>query len=260
MTPPARSAVRGAGYRGRVLRLLSSPKWIALTVLAVVLIAAFGVLSWWQWQRAQQDRTQEAPVATSQAFTGTTALGTEHYGARVQTSGSYDAQHQSLVAQGDGTYWVVTPLRPSTGPAVPVARGIVSDPAAARSLVPPAGSVAVVGVAQPFEGDPGAAASATPGQLERLTAAGLALPYPAVGGWVALDTQDPLSTLPPVSPPVSSAAGAGLRLQNASYAVQWVLFAAFVVFLWWRMLRDDAPGRRPALPAAAPPQQQRDVY
>jgi cytochrome oxidase assembly protein ShyY1 len=45
-----------------------------------------------------------------------------------------------------------------------------------------------------------------------------------------------------VVPPISGDAPAGLRLQNASYAVQWVLFAAFVVFFWWRLLRDDLRG------------------
>jgi hypothetical protein len=38
---------------------------------------------------------------------------------------------------------------------------------------------------------------------------------------------------------VTQQAGGNLRLQNASYAVQWLLFAGFVIFFWLRMLRDD---------------------
>ena len=35
-----------------------------------------------------------------------------------------------------------------------------------------------------------------------------------------------------------------LRWQNATYAVQWVLFAAFVAFLWQRWFRDELRERR----------------
>jgi hypothetical protein len=101
--------------------------------------------------------------------------------------------------------------------------------------------VTVTGVAQPYEGDPGTASTLPAGQTERLTASGLALPYPAAGGWIALQSQTPAAAVAaaPVLPPVTQQAGGNLRLQNASYAVQWLLFAGFVVFFWARMLRDD---------------------
>jgi len=39
-------------------------------------------------------------------------------------------------------------------------------------------------------------------------------------------------------------------LQNYSYAVEWVLFAAFTVFCFVKLLRDDGLEREPAGPAA----------
>ncbi len=39
-------------------------------------------------------------------------------------------------------------------------------------------------------------------------------------------------------PPLDT--GGGLQLRNAAYAVQWWLFAAFALLLWWRMVRQDA--------------------
>ena len=57
----ARASV-GAGYRGGVLALLRTPRWIGLTAAALLFIVAFGALSWWQWQRAQRDRVDAAPV------------------------------------------------------------------------------------------------------------------------------------------------------------------------------------------------------
>lgn len=39
------------------------------------------------------------------------------------------------------------------------------------------------------------------------------------------------------------------NVQNFGYAIQWWLFSAFGLFLWWRVVRDAA--RRAALPAEA---------
>jgi cytochrome oxidase assembly protein ShyY1 len=127
---------------------------------------------------------------------------------------------------------------------VPVARATVSSPSDPAVAAVTSGVVSVIGIAQPYEGDPGGASTLPAGQTERLTAAALGVPYPVVGGWIALVSQTPEPAVAggPVVAPISGDAPAGLRLQNASYAVQWVLFAAFVVFFWWRLLRDDLRG------------------
>ncbi len=221
--------------------MLTTRKWIGLSILALVVIVAFGVLSAWQWQRAQRDEVVTAPVPAAEVFSAGEPLATSAYGTVVSASGTYDAAHQVVVVHGNGTYWVVTPLQPSSGPAIPVARATVTsldDPAVADVT---SGNVTVTGVAQPYEGDPGTPSSLPAGQADRLTASGLALPYPAVGGWIALQSQTPppVVATTPVQPPITQQAGGNLRLQNASYAVQWLLFAGFVIFFWWRMLRDD---------------------
>jgi len=47
----------------------------------------------------------------------------------------------------------------------------------------------------------------------------------------------------------------GFSVQNFGYAIQWWLFSAFGLFLWWRVIRDaarrQAPGATPAEPAAS---------
>jgi cytochrome oxidase assembly protein ShyY1 len=226
--------------------MLTTRKWIGLTILALAVIVAFGVLSRWQWERAQRDDTVVAPVPASEVFVPGQPLPSSSYGATVSVTGTYDAAHQTVVVHGNGTYWIVTPLQPASGEAIPVARASVTDlkdPVVA-DVTP--GNVTVVGIAQPYEGDPGAPSTLPAGSTERLTASGLDLPYAAAGGWVALESQTPPG--PPatlVEPPVSPQAGANLRLQNASYAVQWLLFAGFVIFFWARMLRDDLRGAGP---------------
>ncbi len=225
-----------------MLTVLTTRRWVGLTLGMLALIVAFGALSWWQWQRAQREDVPPTVAATD--IMGIAPLEPSAYAQRVEVSGTYDAAHQTLVQHSPTSYWVVTPLVPTTGPAVPVARATVSSPGdpAVASVTP--GLVTVIGVAQPFEGDPGGTTTLPAGQVERLTAAALGLPYPAVGGWVALlsQTPEPDVAADAVVAPISADAPAGLRLQNASYAVQWVLFAAFVVFFWWRLLRDDLRG------------------
>jgi len=232
--------------------MLATPRWIGLTATAILLIVAFGGMSYWQWQRAQRDDAPPRETVAASTVLTTAPLAAADYGAPVEMAGTYDAAAQVLVDHGQGEYWIVTPLRPATGPAVAVARGTVTsrtDPAVAAV---PSGEVVVRGLAQPFEGDPGTPAPTDPGVIERLTASGLDLPYEGVQGWIALTEQAPAPqpAAAAVVPPFGGTAGSGIRLQNAGYAVQWVLFAAFVVFVWARFLREDV---RLAAEQAPPP-------
>jgi cytochrome oxidase assembly protein ShyY1 len=243
--------------------MLATPRWIGLSVTAVLLIVAFGGMSYWQWQRAQRD---EAPpretVAASSVLTADAPLPSADYGAPVEMAGTYDASAQVLVDHGQGEYWIVTPLRPADGPAVAIARGTVTsrtDPAVAAV---PSGEVVVRGLAQPFEGDPGAPDSPDDGVISRLTESALALPYVGVKGWIALTEQRPAAqpATAAVVPPFGGTAGAGIRLQNAGYAVQWVLFAAFVVFVWARFLREDVRLAQEQAPAPVAEPSRPEVY
>jgi cytochrome oxidase assembly protein ShyY1 len=240
---------------------MRTPRWIGLTVAALLLIVAFGALSWWQWQRAQRDRVDAAPVPASSLLTAQATLDPSAYGARVEATGAYDADAQVLVAHGPSTYWIVTLLRPASGPAIPVARGTVSSPDDPAVAAVPAGQVRVVGVAQPFEGDPGTSASLPPGQVERLVATAFSVDYPMVLGWIALQSSDPAQAgVAPVLAPISADSTASIRLQNASYAVQWVLFAGFVVFFWVRMMRYDLRDAESAATPAPASEPVREIY
>jgi len=240
--------------------MLTTRKWIGLTLGVLVLLVAFGGLSYWQWQRAQQDRVDAPPVVASDVLSAS-ALEPSAYGTKVAIAGTYDVAHQVLVRHSDTAYWVVTPLRPAIGPAVAIARATVSSPTDPAVASVTAGTVTVIGLVQPFEGDPGGATTLPSGQVERLTASALDLPYPSAGGWIALQSQapEPSVAAAPVVAPISGESNAPIRLQNASYAVQWVLFAAFVLFFWARMLRDDLRVGDPRRPqqAASPV---REVY
>ena len=165
-------------------------------------------------------------------------------------SGTYDAAHQVVVVHGNGTYWVVTPLQPVSGAAIPVARATVTsldDPAVSdvteRHRHRHRGRAALRGRprhAVDAAGGPGRPAHGVRARpaLPRGRRLGGARVADAAGGGRG---------------DAGAAAGrrgrrAAIRLQNASYAVQWLLFAGFVVFFWSRMLRDDLRGAGPAQP------------
>ena len=233
-----------AGYRGSVLEMLRTRKWVGLTVLLVVMIVAFGALSFWQWERAQRDRIEAAPVPLTDVLPAGGSLSTDSYGVAVTASGTYDLAHQVQVKRSDSSYDIVTPQRSGAGESVAVARAQVTSPTDPAVTAVTSGAVTVVGYVQPFEGDPGTPNTLPPGQADRLTKSALALPYVAANGWVALTSQQPAPSVAarPVPAPFGPSAGAPLRLQNVSYAVQWLAFAGFAIFLWWRALRDDAEG------------------
>ena len=222
------------------MRTLATGKWVALTLGGLLLIVAFGVLSWWQWQRAQRDEDVRATRAWTDVFGPGQPPSTSNYDVPVTVTGTYDAAHQLLVKHGRG-FWVVTPLRTADRPVVAIARADVESPSAPAVADITPGTVTVVGAAQPFEGDPGTPSTLPAGQSDRLTEAAFGATYDLADGWVAMTSQTPAPAVAaaPVPPAVGGTASSGLRLQNLSYAVQWLLFAGFVVFFWVRMLRDD---------------------
>ncbi len=255
------------GSVDRVWRTAMRPRWLA--VLAVVLVAATGMarLGEWQLQRARDNGGAARRAAAARPAVPLTSLMAPQHrfpadaaGRSVQVSGRWDAAGQLLVAgrvqAGVRGWWVLTPLLLDDGAAVPVVRGWTSDPGAAPAPAP-AGPVQLTGVLLPGEPGvnraPGQASGLPAGQLDRIDPAELVQrwTYPIYTGFVVAGSGPAVvpATLTPVT--VGSPDG-GLALQNLSYAVQWWLFAAFGLFLWCRLVRDDHRGLlHPAAPAAA---------
>jgi cytochrome oxidase assembly protein ShyY1 len=82
------------------------------------------------------------------------------------------------------------------------------------------------------------------GQLGMISAASLinVLSYPVYGGWVtATHPAAPLQAVPQAAAPNS---GLDLKaFQNLGYTGEWFVFAAFVVFMWFRLVRREAEAR-----------------
>jgi cytochrome oxidase assembly protein ShyY1 len=255
-----------------VLRTALKPRWLALFVVVVVASAFMARLGQWQWDRAHDnagssvERTLARPpvplrdvLTARQRFTGAAA------DRAVVAEGGYDAARQVLVADrrlaGETGWWVLTPLVLDDGSAVGVVRGWVAtadDPAAAVAAVP-VGRVAVTGHLRPAEPPadraPGETSGLPDGQVDRVDLTQLIerWPWPLLTGYVVLTRdQDVGAARAPVVAPVPAPSlrpvpaipegRGGLDLRNLSYALQWFLFAAFGLFMWWRLVRDDHVG------------------
>jgi MYXO-CTERM domain-containing protein len=223
---------------------------IALWALAVVFATACVLLGRWQLDRYEDKSARKqlvtrnydtAPVPLAQVLASPdAAFDPADQWRQVRVSGTYDAAGTTLVRnrprRGSGAtaefgYEVVVPLRLADGSALLVDRGWLpsgsgsGDPGQAPDAVPPppGGRVEVVARLRPSE--PARSGRLPQGQALSVTVPGIGarLGYPVHGAYGVLVQETP-ATQPapaPLDPPVLDG-GEGI---NASYAVQWGLFA-----------------------------------
>ena len=234
----------------RMLRLALTPRWIALGLLAIALIAGCVLLGRWQWDRtsdilAAERAAQGAPISV----TGVSAPGKEidsaDIGRQIVATGTYLADLQVAVTNrvllDEVGIWVVTPLQLADGSLVAVNRGWLADSRAA-GFVPPSGQVTVQGTYTP---DEEFYSDAPVEQGTAVTISGSALgdrwELPTRAGYLNLVTQSPESASAPTPVPATvQTSDVPFPLQNFGYAFQWWIFALFVVFAYLRWLSLDA--------------------
>ncbi|MFJ8788969.1 SURF1 family protein [Streptomyces sp. NPDC102462] len=238
-------------------RFLLTPRWWGINVFVLLAIPFCVFMGSWQLSRFE-DRVQDHRDATEQAAAGSTQaarpladllpVDKATSGKRATVTGRYGEQLLVPDRELDGRsgYYVLTLLRTDSGKALPVVRGWLpgaADPA--RAPAPPAGEVTVTGALQASEtpGDNGvSAASGLPsGQTAAISSASLVnlVPYRLYDAWITLDEGDSGMTAVPATAP----GGSGLDLkafQNLGYTGEWFVFAGFVVFMWFRLLRREA--------------------
>jgi cytochrome oxidase assembly protein ShyY1 len=228
----------------------------ALTILAVLVCIA---AARWQWDRAHRTEADAVPEGPVVALADLDPAET-FSGMRVRIDGAYDPANEVLVAprQRDGRAgaWVLTPLLPrgadgrADAAAVAIVRGWV--PEGTAPAAPPGGEVSVVGVLVADSRAPGALPEGAPATLEVVDTGALAqfAGYPVRSGWFALQQQEPAGVDQPLPLQVTELPGAdvGLNLRNAAYALQWVVFAGFVLFFWSRFRKAYADRPEQELP------------
>lgn len=223
-----------------MLSLLRTRRWLSFTVIVVLVIIAFGLLSRWQWSRAaeKQNLNSSMTAAREQAPISPDAASAEW--TPVTATGVYEPASEVVVRKRPqetvNGFWVLTPLRTETG-ILWVNRGWMRAVGNATALpdvpTPPAGTVTVTGMwrswqqARTTSGLPvGMISDVDPAVLPEAT---------EFSGYLQLTESTPLqSGLDAVLLPEIDDA------QNISYAVQWILFALVCIGGWFFFLRREA--------------------
>lgn len=227
-----------------LLRLAFTPKWLMRAGLGVLIIIGFTFLGRWQWERSQDVLAQEQaalaqPVAVDSLNPIGSDITSETVGRSVTAQGMYVGDQQRFVlhreSAGKAGVWVVTPLRLSDGSRIAVMRGWLPS-ATSPGVVAPTGPITLQGTLQADESFyKGAAGSGN--TVPAISQDTLKLGPTARWGYIRLTSQQPEFQPAPIPVPVPPAQGqAPFPLQNFFYAIQWWVFALFVVGAYLRWL------------------------
>ncbi|MER6384412.1 SURF1 family protein [Streptomyces sp. NPDC001250] len=244
-------------------RFLLTPRWWGINVFVLLAIPFCVFMGSWQLSRfegrvhdsrAAAERAASDQRETAQPLDRMLPVDKATSGRRVTASGHYGKQLLVPGRQLDDKsgFYVLTLLRTDSGKALPVVRGWLPGTAdAARAPAPPSGEVTVTGALQASEtpGDNGVGAQGglPAGQTAAISSASLVnlVPDRLYDAWITLDRADSGMKAVPASAPD----GTGLDLkafQNLGYTGEWFVFAGFVVFMWFRLLRREVEAARDA--------------
>lgn len=231
---------------GELLRTWLRPGLIGLHLLAVAAVGLCVVMGLWQLgvydSRQQHERAdrQDVPRVALAGLWGPNEAFEPRLNQRPVTAvGRFapDADQFWVTDRPEGGAWLVAPLLTDQQDALLVVRGWAPSP----DVPPPAptGEVSVEGVLQPGEG------AGTPWDADRREIGSLRipaltneLPYDLYSGFaISSDEQvgGGLALAETPDPSVSWTVG----LKNLAYTMQWWVFGAFAVFMWWRMVNEQ---------------------
>lgn len=227
------------------------PRWIAALVLALAVAAGFAALGQWQLERSVEGGTvteeqTETPVTLTRIAEPQQPLRGDTIGQRVTAAGEFVVD-DFLVLSGrinhaDPGFWIVGHAVTPAGASLAVALGWAATEAEADTALgavradPPNGELAgrYLMSESPEQSD------FESGERSALAVAELinlwtVPPDGVYAGYLVLaDAPAGLETID--APPPDT--GVSLNLLNVFYAIEWVVFAGFAVFLWYRLVRD----------------------
>lgn len=242
-----------------------APRFWPVHLLTLVGVVAAGWLGSWQYDAWQQRRDAEAADLTRlepeplEAVMGPDdPFPGDRVGQPVFFGGEWVPEATVLVSgrihDGVEGYWVVTPLAiTGTGdPALPIVRGWTDDAEAVPA--PPTGYAELTAWLQPSEGSGAPDPDPTDDVLPQVRTADLVQRVDQdLYGAFAVVADDVGSDAWPVGDKAINPGTDGLEqarleqlpdagrftaLRNLLYALEWWVFGAFAVLLWWRYLLD----------------------
>lgn len=233
-----------------MLSIALRPRWIGALILALAVAGGFAFLSQWQLSRsvsegAVVERPTETMLPLRDAAEPQKPMSAAFDGQRVKVSGHYNVEDTIVLSGrmnlGESGYWVVAHLTTDEGAGVAVALGWTASESEAESLATkvPSGDADVRGRLVADEGPQ--TGDFQSGELHALSMGAMVNLWSVVddtgvyNGYIVSAT--PLTGLEAIhAPPPDTSVE--LNWLNLFYAAEWVIFAGFAVFLWWRLVRD----------------------
>ena len=247
-------------------QLARQPRWIAALLAALALAAGFALLGQWQLERSFREvginTETETEVALESLVTPASPIANSAIDRLVRASVTLQPQQAFIIADrqqllSDGTkqsgYWLVANsswLYEDQAVSLTLALGFSPDLAeieAARAslldTVVPAAFLPVSGRFEPSEA-PERPTGEKPYILNSLSVAQLINVYYtdepplAVAGFLIVDETQTWAELQPIRIGLQTEQ-VEINWLNLFYAAEWVIFAGFAVFLWWRLVEDE---------------------
>jgi cytochrome oxidase assembly protein ShyY1 len=227
------------------------PRWIAALILALAIAAGFAALGQWQLARSfesaapREEQTEVVvpldEVSQPQHPVPDSATGQLVRADATFVAGDYVVLSDRINVSGPG-YWVVGHAVTADGASLAVALGWAATPDAAadavRTLDASAPDGTLTGRYLPTESpqesdfEKGVRSSMAVPELINLWSTP---PDGVYGGYLIVDAAPAGLELIDAPAPITEVS---LNLLNIFYAVEWVIFAGFAIFLWYRLVKD----------------------
>lgn len=242
-----------------MLRMMLRPRWIGALIFALALAAGFAWLGQWQLERAiESGKAVEAPTETvlplAQVAKPSGPLTDKAVGQLVEFTGTFVAGDDQLLYDrlndGKAGWWVVGHVNVDAGGgeliALAVARGWAPDEATAKAVEArladaPETPQRIVGRILPDEQPQVPDDKKNPTAMKTLGVGQLYNLWSGVDGMdvynaYVVDRTPPAGLVKIDSPPPIQQNE--LNWLNLFYAAEWIIFAGFAIFLWYRLVRD----------------------
>jgi len=220
------------------------PKWLLALLGFLVVVGVFSGLAQWQWQRSIDEATvierdTETPVALTDVAIPQSTITTDASGRMVtiecELIPSDDVWVMDRAVPGDRGDWLVRHCVSPEGNSVAVVVGWASEqfpgpyPDISGSVV---GRYVPTESPQTSDFEAGAREAVSVAELINLWED----PGPVYGGFIVMDqAPPPLMTIPTEAPPTD----ASVNILNVFYSIQWLIFAVFALYFWYRLVKDE---------------------
>lgn len=225
------------------------PKWIALLVLALLLAGGFAALGQWQLARsidagAVVERESETVLPLTEVAEPQRPLTQRADGQLVEVAGRLIAADSSVLSErvndGETGFWVVGHLLTDEGASLAVALGWAPTEEAARAALSSMSGGPATITGRYLPGEAPQESDFEEGERSTMAPAAFINEWSAFegdvyGGYVvSLDDAAGLERIDSPTPTET----VQVNWLNIFYAAEWVVFAGFAVFMWYRLVKD----------------------